>query len=212
VSPTPSCSQDGNFGLPLPSAGGVTHTAIPALAYWTFEEIAAASQCPVANVRVSWPLVAAALHKRGLASVLSCIGAIGTIAKETASTFLPVREAYWLSRAAAYAYYADTSKHAAYDGGPEYHGRGFVQTTHRYNYKRVQDITGFPVVAQPDLLLEPEAAAEALAIYWDDRDIHLMCERRDWGAVRRSVLGGADADGVARITRCANMLLPTARV
>lgn len=123
-----------------------------------------------------------------------------------------MREAYWLSDAARWAYYSDTTKHAPYQGGPQYHGRGFIQTTHIYNYQRVQDETGLPVVANPDLLLtDPQAAAEAFAIYWQDRGIAAMAERQDWAAVRRAVLGAAPAENVAKIQRVASYLLPRVR-
>lgn len=135
----------------------------------------------------------------GVNSPLDCVGIIGTIAKETASTFMPVPEAYYLDDAARERWYKDTSKHAAYSGGWWFYGRGFIQTTHDYNYAKVRDRTGVDVVASPDLLLEPELAAHALCIYWTERDISSMCQRRDWAAVRKSVYGGNDPDGVARI-------------
>lgn len=155
----------------------------------------------------NWPIVYTTMQKYGIGSDLSLIGAIGTIAKETASTFKPVREAYYLaSDAARWAWYNDTTKHAAYDGGANYHGRGYIQTTHLYNYQKVQDKTGLPCVDNPDLLLQPEPAAHALCIYWIDRGIAAMCEQRGWTGVRRAVYGGTDPDGVARIQRVETVL------
>lgn len=140
---------------------------------------------------------------------LSLVGVFGTIATETASTFSPVREAYYLATdAQRYAWYADTTKHAPYNGGVEYHGRGFVQTTHKYNYQRIADLTGIDVVSQPDLLLEPQAASEALCIYWNDHGMSSIAQRQDWLGIRRAVYGGQDLDGAARIGRIANYLIP----
>lgn len=132
---------------------------------------------------------------------------IGTIAKETASTFAPVAEAYYLSDAQRIAWYKDTSKHAPYSGGWIYYGRGFIQTTHDYNYKKVMEATGVDVLSNPDLLLQPELAAHAMCIYWRDRDISSMCQRSDWASVRRAVYGGSDAEGVARLQKVAAALL-----
>ena len=162
-----------------------------------------------------WPIIARQLTKFGIDDPCNCVGIIGTIAKESASTFKPVREAYWLydrDPAAAYRYYAsvDPPRKAAYGGGPDYHGRGYLQTTHLSNYQRVQDVTGLPVVAKPDLLLEAEAAAAALCIWWTDRPMSYLCKVRDWAEVRRRVLGGPDPDGVQRIRRVADLLLPLA--
>lgn len=170
------------------------------------ELVAAASQCPLANVQRSWPVLYKVMLEYGIGDPLNCVGVIGTVAKETASTFLPVKEAYWLSPAAAEAWYKNTREHAPYSGGWWFYGRGFIQTTHDYNYRRVQEKTGLPTVANPDLLLEPLAASHALCIYWQDRDISSMCQRRDWAAVRRAVYGGADADGAARMARIAQVL------
>jgi predicted chitinase len=143
----------------------------------------------------------------GIGDRLNCVGVIGTVATETASTFLPVREAYYLSsEAARIAWYKDTSKHAPYNGGWWFYGRGFIQTTHDYNYKAVQDRTGLPTLANPDLLLEPLAASHALCIYWQGRNISAICQRRDWAGVRRAVYGGADQAGAARMARIAQVL------
>jgi hypothetical protein len=164
------------------------------------------------NVEKNWPILCRAFEEWGIASPLSCIGAIGTIAKETAGTFAPVEEAFWLSPAAKQVEYA---KHS-YGGGPQYHGRGFVQTTHLSNYKRVQDILaarGRPldIVGNPDLLLDPEISAQAFCIYWTDHDLNTVCERQDWAEVRRRVYGGNDPDGTTRIAAGAGRLIPLAQ-
>lgn len=143
------------------------------------------------------------------------VGIIGTVAHETASSFLPVREAFYvynrdpvLAEAAfqkdpapAYRWYNDTTKHAAYAGGPDYHGRGYIQTTHRYNYQKVQDATGIMCVNTPDLLLDPEAAALAFAIYWRDRKISEPAAQLNWLEVRKRVFGGIDQAGANRMQR-----------
>lgn len=182
----------------VPPPAQLAPTSCP---YWTDEEVAESHSFPLANVKLYWPQIYASLENRGLASPRSCVGAIGTIAKET-GTFAPVREAYWLSEAWRAAnltrYYP-------------FYGRGFVQLTWRDGYQRFQDVTGIPAVANPDLLLEPWPAAEALAIYWQDRRIDQMADREDWGEVRQAVYGGYDAEGIGRIQRVANYLLPRAR-
>lgn len=45
-----------------------------------------------------------------------------------------------------------------YKGGANYFGRGFVQLTHNYNYKKYEDILGLPLVQNPHLVMEPNIA------------------------------------------------------
>ena len=180
---------------------------------WSPVEIAVTAQCPQAEVEANWPLVFAALVAAGQGSVRSQAGAIGTIAVETASTFRPVREAYWLSKEAAYAYYADTSKHAAYDGGPDYHGRGLNQLTHRYNYLKIGDAIGVhDLASNPDKAMEPATAAKIFAEYWRARDVQGMADADDWMTLRKAVVGYvANPPGYDRVRNVAISLVNMAR-
>lgn len=74
---------------------------------------------------------------------------LATVEHETANTFKPVREAFWLSedwRQRNLRYYP-------------YYGRGFVQLTWEENYKKFQDLTGKPLVGFPDLALDAALSA-----------------------------------------------------
>jgi predicted chitinase len=181
-------------------------------AYWTSEEIGTAAKVAPNAVRDNWPYLARALTDWGINRPRVCIGVIGTIMTETGS-FYPVREAHWLPEADRWAYYADTTKHAPYAGGPLFHGRGYVQTTHIGNYQKVADAIGVDVVSNPDLLLQPEYAAKALAVYWTTHAAGALiqkCEERNWGEVRRLVFGQPDLAGATRIQEAANTLAPLA--
>lgn len=73
---------------------------------------------------------------------------LATTEWETAQTFKPVREAFWLSeewRRNNLRYYP-------------YYGRGFVQITWDYNYKKSSDILGVDLVKNPDLAMNPNIA------------------------------------------------------
>ena len=68
---------------------------------------------------------------------------------ETAKQMVPVKEAYWLSE--------DWRKrHLSYY---PYYGRGFVQLTHRGNYKHAGEVLGVDMVRNPDLALVHSHAA-----------------------------------------------------
>lgn len=73
---------------------------------------------------------------------------LATTQWETAQTFKPVKEAFWLSetwRKNNLRYYP-------------YYGRGYVQLTWKNNYKTYSDLIGRDMVAAPDIALEPAVA------------------------------------------------------
>ena len=79
---------------------------------------------------------------------------LATTFHETAATMEPVREAFWLSenwRKTHLSYYP-------------YYGRGYVQLTHKENYKRAGDDIGVDLVKSPDLAMNPAHAARVMFI------------------------------------------------
>jgi hypothetical protein len=79
---------------------------------------------------------------------------LATAFHETAATMQPVREAYWLSekwRKKNLSYYP-------------YYGRGYVQLTHKGNYKKAGNDVGENLVKSPDKALEPGLAAHIMFV------------------------------------------------
>ncbi|MGV8120449.1 MAG: glycoside hydrolase family 19 protein [Candidatus Xenobiia bacterium LiM19] len=77
---------------------------------------------------------------------------MATIQWETAGTFLPVREAFWLSeewRKNNLRYYP-------------FYGRGYVQLTWESNYRKYSKILNIDFVSNPDLVMQPENALQIL--------------------------------------------------
>lgn len=182
---------------PLPPAHGGTVGGSSPWQYWPPEVIAAVTQCPLVNVTLNWPLIYRELELRGASSKANCAGAIGTTAIETASTFLPVREAFWLPeawRAQNLRYYP-------------YYGRGDIQLTWESNYAKASPVVGMDLVKDPDLALEPDTAAIIFAWYWTEErpTIPALADAHNWREVRRLVQGGSD--GLDRLTRVAETLL-----
>ncbi len=73
---------------------------------------------------------------------------LATTEWETAQSFKPVREAFWMSeewRRANLRYFP-------------YYGRGYVQITWKSNYKKFSEILGIDLVANPDLAMDPNTA------------------------------------------------------
>lgn len=82
----------------------------------------------------------------GLNSQIAYI--LATTEWESAQTFKPVKEAFWLNedwRRDNLRYYP-------------YYGRGYVQITWDYNYKKFSNILGIDLIGNPDLALNPNIA------------------------------------------------------
>jgi putative chitinase len=75
-----------------------------------------------------------------------------------------------------------------YDG---YHGRGLIQLTWKRNYKACSDALGVDFVANPELLLQPHAAALSAAWFWKTNGCNIPANRGDMIAVTRIVNGRA---------------------
>lgn len=163
------------------------------------------------NIVFSWPKLVEQMVHAGINNRATQIGMAATIQIETGGRWLPIHEfreadgsipAYWWG----------------YDGGPDYHGRGYIQNTHRYNYRAlgpaIAELWGtdphqpdFDFVRFPDNLLNADMSAAAAAIYFRDRDISSMCRVKNWPAVRRAVQGNAaPEESINRLRVLANNL------
>jgi hypothetical protein len=183
-------------------------------AWWTAEQIAAAAQCPVDAVRENWPRLVEQMDHAGIYGRMVAIGMIGTIAKESASTFRPVREAFYLGEPEPAESYRRTLRYYPY------YGRGFIQNTWADAYAelgpKIAALWGagghepdFDLVNNPDNLLNPDMSAAAAAIFFRDKAggaLLAAARSGNWGEVRRLVLGGPDAEGTARIARIQQQL------
>ena len=85
---------------------------------------------------------------------------LATAWHETNKTMLPVVEAYWLSE-------AWRKKNLRYY---PWHGRGYVQLTWEYNYKRADKELGLKgtLLANPDRAMEPKIAAKVMRLGMDE--------------------------------------------
>lgn len=55
--------------------------------------------------------------------------------------------------------------------GWRYRGRGLIQLTFKDNYRAYQDASWLPVVEHPDMVKEPQWAADSAGWYWHSRNI-----------------------------------------
>lgn len=67
--------------------------------------------------------------------------------------------------------------------GPRFKGRGAIQTTGRKNYLSAS-LTLYGddrLIKHPELLEQPEAAFLSSGLYWDSRNINMICDKQeDW--------------------------------
>jgi hypothetical protein len=127
---------------------------------------------------------------------------------ETARTMQPVREAYYLGNFEK----AETWRKKNLYYYP-YYGRGYVQLTHDYNYKKAGDFFGVDMVSNPDLALKPEYAVpiifegsekgwftgKKLDDYIDDEAESDEVDLNDYRKARRVINGNDKAETIALI-------------
>lgn len=171
---------------------------------------------PLDRVRMNWPIIEAALDRRGVYSPLSAVAAISTIAVET-GRFYPIREQggpTYLTN--LYENRKDLGNVNPGDGA-RYCGRGFIQITGRANYTRFGSEIGKDLAANPDLALDPSIAADILALFFHERHIPEYADQQNWEMVRRRVNGGLTGwqrfiDAVTKLITALNNPPPAAGI
>jgi putative chitinase len=93
--------------------------------------------------------------------------------------------------------------------GWRFRGRGAKQTTGRHNYNDVKSVTGIDVIANPDLLADPDMAVEAACIFWDKKNCNKFADKDDIDGLTLAVNGGTNglADRKAALVRAKAILL-----
>jgi peptidoglycan hydrolase-like protein with peptidoglycan-binding domain len=88
-------------------------------------------------------------HRQGITSKSQIAYILATVQHETADTFQPVCEAYYLGEPAAENYRRTLRYYPFY-------GRGYVQLTWDYNYRQYSDLLNLDLINQPDLVMHPD--------------------------------------------------------
>ncbi len=121
---------------------------------------------------------------------------LATTQWETAHTFKPVREAFWLSE-------SWRKKNLRYY---PYYGRGYVQLTWENNYRMYGGILGLDLIGDPDLAMQPDVALFVLGHgmktgTFTGRTLEQFVNRKSTDFVNaRKVINGLDkADEIAEI-------------
>jgi hypothetical protein len=123
---------------------------------------------------------------------------LATAYHETAHTMKPVEEAFWLS---------DTWRKNNLKYYP-WHGRGYVQLTWDYNYKRAEDKLGIPFTKDPKLVMVPENAAKIIVLgmiegWFTGKKLsdYITLQKSDFVNARRIINGVDKKDLIAGIAK-----------
>lgn len=167
--------------------------------FFTAAQIATITRAPQPNIETNWPKLVEQLEHCGINNRPTQIAMIGTVAIESARTFRPVGEAFYLEDPETYRrslrYYP-------------YYGRGYIQLTWETNYAKYgpkiaalwntdPNQPDFNLVGDPERAMDPDISAAVSALYFRDHGGDGAClipkaaAGRNWTEVRRLVQGGA---------------------
>lgn len=76
------------------------------------------------------------------------------------------------------------------DDGERYKGRGLIQITGTTNYKQCGEALGLNLLAQPELLEQPEYACRSAAWFWYSRGLSSLADVDDFRQITRKINGG----------------------
>jgi putative chitinase len=74
--------------------------------------------------------------------------------------------------------------------GKFYKGRGLIQVTGFYNYKRYGQLMGIDLINHPELLAQPKYATESAGLFWDDHDLNSKADVGLFGQITKVINGG----------------------
>jgi putative chitinase len=74
--------------------------------------------------------------------------------------------------------------------GAKFKGRGYIQLTGKYNYKKAGEALGVDLLTKPELLEKPEIAAKAAVWYWKERVRDKVGNFKDTEAVTKPINPG----------------------
>jgi peptidoglycan L-alanyl-D-glutamate endopeptidase CwlK len=172
---------------------------------------------PLGNIKTHLPNVMKALVTDQLTERNMVLVALSTIRAESAG-FAPINE--FISRfntspgGRQFDLY-DNMRTLGNQGPPDgerFRGRGFIQLTGRFNYKKFGDELGIPLIENPELANDSEIAARLLARFMKAKELAIKTAllENDLKAVRRLINGGSHGlDHFKEAFQIGGTLIPT---
>jgi putative chitinase len=76
--------------------------------------------------------------------------------------------------------------------GYRFRGRGLIQLTGKDNYRACGSALGFDLLANPDLVAEPELAALSAGWFWDRNGLNALADKGDVEGMTKRINGGTN--------------------
>lgn len=92
--------------------------------------------------------------------------------------------------------------------GQRYRGRGLIQITGRRNYELCGFGLGIDLIAQPELLEQPELACRSAAWFWHNENLNALADKHAFDTITRRINGGQNGreDRIALYQRALTVL------
>lgn len=74
--------------------------------------------------------------------------------------------------------------------GKKYMGRGLIQVTGKHNYAKCGAYLSLPLLDRPELLEEPQHAADSAGWYWELHSLNALCDAGFFQELTRKINGG----------------------
>jgi putative chitinase len=74
--------------------------------------------------------------------------------------------------------------------GRRYKGRGPIQLTGRFNYRRAGEVLGLDLEARPELAAQPNVGCLVAGWSWQTHQLNDLADRKDFRAITRRINGG----------------------
>ena len=76
--------------------------------------------------------------------------------------------------------------------GQRYKGRGPIQITGRFNYKKFGDLLGIDLIADPAVAATPELAFATAGLYWQSNGLNALADAQQFVTITRRINGGTN--------------------
>jgi putative chitinase len=76
--------------------------------------------------------------------------------------------------------------------GKRFKGRGPIQITGRFNYKKYGDLLGVDLVDHPELAADPQWAFATAGLFWKSNGLNELADKPDFVAITKRINGGTN--------------------
>ena len=76
--------------------------------------------------------------------------------------------------------------------GKRFKGRGPIQITGRFNYKKYGDLLGVDLIGHPELAAQPEVAFSTAGLFWKTNGLNEFADGQDFVTITRRINGGTN--------------------